>query len=162
MAVCIYRSVGERVEGYMTKAEFLDALRMKLAGEVSASEIEHTIRYYDEYISEAVNGGKTEQQVMEELGSPLLIAKTIIDTSTVQEENTGRRAYRSGQGAEKEPQVKIHHVDLESWTTKLLIGLAAFVVLAMLFTILRVLIPLLFPLFVVWMIVTIIRNGGRR
>lgn len=90
----------------MTKAEFLDALRMKLAGEVPASEIEHTIRYYDEYISEAVNSGKPEPQVMEELGSPLLIAKTIIDTSGMQEENHTRRAYESSQGAGEEPQMK--------------------------------------------------------
>ena len=38
----------------MTKTEFLDTLRLKLEGEVPVSEIDSTIRYYDEYISETV------------------------------------------------------------------------------------------------------------
>lgn len=145
----------------MTKAEFLDTLRMKLTGEVSASEMENTIRYYDEYISEAVNSGKAEAQVLEELGSPLLIARTIIDTSSMQEENAGRKRYDGSQGTAEEPRVKFHQVDLHSWTARLVLVLVVFVILALVFSILRVLVPVLLPLLLLWLIVTIIRNGGR-
>lgn len=148
------------MEWNMTKAEFLEALREKLTGEVSASEIDHTIRYYDEYISEAVNGGKTEAQVMEELGSPLLIAKTIIDTSAMQED-AARKTYRESRKTEENPEMKFHRVDMNSWTARLVLILSVLMVFTLVFTILRALVPILLPLLVIWLIVTVIRNGGR-
>lgn len=146
----------------MTKAEFLEVLREKLTGEVSASEMNHTIRYYDEYISEAVSSGKTEAQVLEELGSPLLIAKTIIDTSAMQEETTGRKTFEGNQKTEEKSGMRFHQIDMNSWTARLLLVLVVLTVFGMVFTILRVLVPILFPLLVLWLIVTVIRNGGRR
>lgn len=146
----------------MTKAEFLEALRGKLTGEVPASEIHRTIQYYDEYISEAVNSGKTESQVIEELGSPLLIAKTIIDTSAMQEESSGRKTYEESWKTEADPGMSFHQVDMSSWTARLVLVLVVLAVCVLVFTILRILIPILLPLLLIWLIVTVIRNGGRR
>ena len=86
----------------MTKTEFLDTLRLKLEGEVPVSEIDSTIRYYDEYISETVGRGESESKVLEELGSPLLIARTIIDTSARQEGNNRKTPYNSKEEAEQD------------------------------------------------------------
>lgn len=62
----------------MNKKEFLDQLRMALTGEVPQGEIINQIQYYDNYIKqESIN--KREELVVEDLGSPLLIGKTIID-----------------------------------------------------------------------------------
>jgi uncharacterized membrane protein len=151
-----------RKGGGMTKADFLNALRGKLTGEVPPSEIEHTVRYYDEYISEAVNSGKSEAQVLEELGSPLLIAKTIIDTSTMHEEAGGRKTREENWKTEEPSGAKFHQVKINSWTAKLLLVLAVIVVCSLVFTVLRILIPILLPLLLLWLLVTIIRNGGRR
>ena len=60
----------------MTKGEFLMTLRKKLAGEIPPQDVERNLQYYDKYITDAVRNGKTEEQVLEELGSPLLIAKS--------------------------------------------------------------------------------------
>ena len=38
------------------------------------------IRYYEDYIQSQVRGGRSEQEVLQELGDPHLIAKTLIDT----------------------------------------------------------------------------------
>lgn len=65
----------------MTKAEFLEILENKLTGEVDAEKVRRNLQYYNSYIDAAIRDGKTESQVLEELGSPLLIARTIIDTS---------------------------------------------------------------------------------
>lgn len=65
----------------MTKREFLDTLRTQLQGELSGAQIEGHLRYYNEYISEAVAQGRTEEEVLEELGNPVFIAKTILDMS---------------------------------------------------------------------------------
>jgi len=146
----------------MTKAEFLDALRGKLTGEVPVSEIDRTVRYYDEYISEAVHSGRSEAQVLEELGSPLLIAKTIIDTSMMQEESGGRKAQEESWKREEPSGMKFHQVNMNSWTARLVLVLVVLVACSFIFTVLRILVPFLFPLLVLWLLVTIIRNGGRR
>ena len=64
----------------MTKREFLDTLRMQLEGELSPSQIEGHLHYYDEYISEATAAGRRESDVLDELGSPVFIAKTLLET----------------------------------------------------------------------------------
>ncbi|MCR5527482.1 MAG: DUF1700 domain-containing protein [Lachnospiraceae bacterium] len=66
----------------MTKHEFLEGLRIALTGSVSASVLNDNMRYYDEYIDTEIRKGRSEEEVMESLGDPRLIAKTIIDTSS--------------------------------------------------------------------------------
>ncbi len=65
----------------MTKREFLDTLGMQLQGELSREQIEGHIHYYREYIEEAVAAGRPESEVLEELGSPVLIARTLLDAA---------------------------------------------------------------------------------
>ncbi len=63
----------------MTKDGFIRELEECLQGEVSGSQLADSLDYYRSYIMEAEASGKTEDQVMEELGSTRLIARSIID-----------------------------------------------------------------------------------
>ena len=65
----------------MTAEIFLTELREALDGSVSPAFINENIRYYEEYIDTEKRKGRSEEEVMEELGEPRLIAKTIIDTA---------------------------------------------------------------------------------
>ncbi len=65
----------------MDKKEFLEKLTMALAGQVSRSVIEENIRYYENYITEETRKGNSLHQVLEALGDPRLIAKSIIDAN---------------------------------------------------------------------------------
>ncbi len=65
----------------MTKEQFLSSLEEALIGNISPSLINENIRYYEEYIETEKRKGRTEEEVMEELGDPRLIAKTISDTA---------------------------------------------------------------------------------
>ena len=63
----------------MNRKEFLEQLQVSLSGEVPQREIMSQLDYYDRYIrQESIN--KNEETIVEELGSPHLIAKTIIDS----------------------------------------------------------------------------------
>ena len=62
----------------MSKEEFLDTLRKVLARELSESEVADNINYYWNYIEQQVASGKSEEQVLSELGDPRLIARRII------------------------------------------------------------------------------------
>ena len=83
----------------MRKTEFLQELREALDGEVSASVIQSNISYYDQYISQEAAKGRREEEVIEEIGSPRLIAKTIIDSSEGAGETGQGGSYTSGDAA---------------------------------------------------------------
>ena len=83
----------------MRKTEFLQELREALDGEVSVSVIQSNISYYDQYISQEAAKGRREEEVIEEIGSPRLIAKTIIDSSEGAGETGRGGSYTSGDAA---------------------------------------------------------------
>lgn len=65
----------------MTQYEFVTELEQALRGNVDERVIQENVRYYNDYISEQKAAGKSEEEIFASLGSPRLIAKTIIDTS---------------------------------------------------------------------------------
>lgn len=65
----------------MTRAEFIRELKESLEGHVPQSVIAENVRYYENYIEERKNTGRTESEIIEELGSPRLIARSIIDAA---------------------------------------------------------------------------------
>ena len=66
----------------MTRTEFLEELRLALQGNISQAGVNENLRYYENYIIEESRKGQTEEEVIQRLGNPRLIAKTIIDTSS--------------------------------------------------------------------------------
>lgn len=69
-----------RLEEQMDRTEFLEALREKLKEGMSERDISEQVNYYSKFIDGEVRGGKPESQVLEELGNPTLLARTILDT----------------------------------------------------------------------------------
>ena len=65
----------------MTKKQFLEELKTSLEGMVSPMVVQQNMNYYENYISEQIRNGKSEQDVLNELGNPRLIAKSIIDAA---------------------------------------------------------------------------------
>ena len=63
----------------MNKEQFLNTLEECLSGQIDAADLRDTLRYYREYIEEEEQHGKTEQEVLQSLGSPRLIAHSILD-----------------------------------------------------------------------------------
>ena len=61
----------------MSREEFLRQLKEALNMSLEQNAINEQIDYYDKYISDEVKKGKSEKEVLDELGDPRLIAKTI-------------------------------------------------------------------------------------
>lgn len=72
----------------MTQSEFIRQLEEALRGNVSERVVRENVDYYDGYISAQLAGGRTLEDVLGSLGNPRLIAKTIIDTSDPQEQES--------------------------------------------------------------------------
>ncbi len=65
----------------MNREEFLSRLASALNGEVHPSVIQENLKYYDEYIREEAAKGRSEDEVIDEIGGYRLIAKTIIEAN---------------------------------------------------------------------------------
>lgn len=73
----------------MNKREFLYQLEELLKGELPASKVSEYKRYYEQYIAEQMQQGKSEKQVLEELGNARLIAKSILQNEKMSQGNSG-------------------------------------------------------------------------
>lgn len=62
----------------MTKQEFLEELKRSLTGEVSPEVMMDSYGYYSNYIDDEMRKGRSEAEVLGELGKPALIARSII------------------------------------------------------------------------------------
>lgn len=155
----------------MEKQEFLMVLRQSLSGEVPEQEVENSIRYYEEYLTDEVN--KTIEEKINELGEPRLIAKTIIDTYMINHETSEytseyfSRGYDEGtdensaeENGTSQNKVKYYSWDTMAWYQKIIVIVVGAVIVAALVSLLAFsvniffsfILPLLLILFGVKMI----------
>lgn len=67
----------------MNREEFLEILNIQLQGEIPSNEVSQHLAYYHNFIEQKIRRGQSESDILEELGDPRLIAKTLIDTEDV-------------------------------------------------------------------------------
>lgn len=65
----------------MDRVEFIERLQRALAGGLSSGQVAENVRYYREYIDSEIRKGRSEAEVMEQLGDPRLLAKSIIEAN---------------------------------------------------------------------------------
>ena len=139
----------------MSKQEFLDTLRRALARELSESEVADNINYYWNYIEQQVASGKSEEQVLSELGDPRLIARTILQVdqqkegaadpyyqNTVYTEDEPSGSYRQDVGSDPF-EIHVRRLGVSDWIRIILVILIVLVVLGVFFHILWKLLPFL-------------------
>ncbi len=139
----------------MTKKQFLLELRDFLNGRVNEREITRQIHYYEDYINSQVTGGKEESQVINELGDPRLLAKTIIASSQNTAYSNQDNSYKNAESVERE--YKSSSVNpaglfarIKKWGILLLILLSVIVIVVTLFAVVSFFIPVIFILIIIW------------
>lgn len=148
----------------MTKAEFLEELRRHLAGQMQDGKVLAHVRYYEDYIEEQIRSGKEEQQVLEELGDPRLIAKTLRDTDAGSDSNQEiyeeRRSGESSEGGSSGSYRtgNVFHIDFSKWYVKVLAVVAVIVILVVLFSILSAVLPFFIVLAVILFVLSWLKN----
>ena len=94
----------------MNKVEFIDMLRRHISEVGDPAFISDTIDYYQDYIDTAIRKGRTEEDVLNELGDPRLIAKSIVAS---RDDITGSGYDRAGhaysEAAGEEPHREGHY-----------------------------------------------------
>ena len=61
----------------MSREEFLRGLEEALAGEVPGSVVRDNLNYYSSYLSQELAKGRTMEEIIEEIGEPRIVARTI-------------------------------------------------------------------------------------
>ena len=77
----------------MSREEFLRGLEEALAGEVPVSVVRDNLNYYSSYLSQELAKGRTMEEIIEEIGEPRIVARTIIDSTDAAAEAGDYGAY---------------------------------------------------------------------
>lgn len=150
----------------MTKKEFLDKLKSALGNDLNSAKVQENVSYYNEYIDDEVRKGRTEAEVVEELGDPWAIAKTISDSEETQSAGQNRSVYESGNTADdgtsgQRGNVHVFHLNSKWKVALILLGILGiiFLLVAVIGGIVSFLAPALVPILI---IICVIRLLGKR
>lgn len=139
----------------MDRQTFLDTLRRALYGKIDDLSLADHMQYYESYISQEMASGKSEQEVLDELGDPRLIARTILETSGKQTMHA-EYTVTGGDGSEEEENFRMHR--FEGWKATAITLIAVFVILLLLVLVFHVVIVFLPVLIVLGLIGWVIRR----
>jgi len=154
----------------MTKYEFISKLKSYLEDDLNSNSVQGHVNYYSDYITSEVCSGRSESDVIAELGDPWAIAKTIIDSEgtnsnnyeeysyTSTEEEVSRRNARSNSSGGP----KVHIFGLDSWWKKLLLILGVIGVVMIVFSIITGLISLIAPFILPILIISFVLKLFKR
>ena len=159
----------------MKKQEFLNILQKSLEDNLGQSNIKNHINYYNHYIDDEIKKGRKEKEIIDELGDPRLIAKTIIDTEdmrgsqgyTTYEESADQnrekaRGFRMNYGDDNGFDIRYRGFKLNNWFGKfllmLIVVLVLIVVLAVLSGVIVILATFAAPIMVIVLMIALIRK----
>ena len=130
----------------MTKNEFISGLKQALSGELDNNSLQGHIDYYSEYIQGEINNGRSEAEVVGELGDPWVIAKTILQTETTSDYSYDDGSYVSQEHENKtQGGPKIHVFGIDSWWKKLALILGILGIVMLVVTVIGGIISLVLP-----------------
>ncbi len=157
----------------MSKYEFLNILQVTLDGEVSQDVIDENLLYYNNYIDDEIRKGKKEIDILQLLGEPRLIAKTIIETSSVtkststytysnetednMQDKTNQKGFHASYDEHEGWDLRYGRFKINSWYGKMIL----IVVLCVVGQIAVAILPIIFPVVVIFLLVSYF-TGNRR
>ena len=156
----------------MSKTEFIDILYNQLSGQMPEGSVAAHVQYYRNYIEDEQQKGRTETDILNDLGDPRLIARTLLDTEVgagnpqngstysaiYNEADSDYNEYDSSDSARGHVKKHSFKLDLSTWYGKVAVILIAAVVLLLLVTILGILIPVVIVAGVIMYIVSQFRK----
>lgn len=150
---------------YMSKKEFLKQLENKLSEALPSNAVQEHIYYYNDYIDNASREGKKEEEVIAELGDPILIARTILETNphpypeedmTSFDENHNPFDEDSSESQDLESQVRRQKMGCLIAFAGILAVLL--ILIWLLGAVMRILLPILIPVLVILLVIQLFKR----
>lgn len=149
----------------MNRLEFLDRLKEALEQELSPQAVQENVAYYNQYISDQISSGKHESEVIDMLGDPWIIARTIIDAGPGQgQEEYVYETPQSGYERKESAGSSMRVFALDTWWKKLLLILCVAGVIMLVFAVITGIVSLIAPILIPVLIIAILLRllRGRR
>lgn len=89
----------------MTKQDFLTRLQRDLNGRIGSKNAASFIEYYQEYIEIELRRGRSIEELMEHLGPPELIARSVAETFRRKEQKMSKGKGRGSYGSRLKDKV---------------------------------------------------------
>ena len=138
----------------MSRQDFIDALKRALYGKIEDFTLADHIQYYEGYIAQEIASGKSEQEVLNELGDPRLIARTLLEAADTKTSSYTEYIVTDREGSSPEPEARIRRY--EGWkamAVTVFFILVFFLIVVLVFQIVAALLPLLIVIGVIgWLI----------
>lgn len=138
----------------MNRSEFLNKLREALENDLSGPAVRENVEYYDAYIQSEIQNGKSEKEVLDMLGDPWIIARTIISSEENEKGYYGGTSYGYGAGSnnsvEEDTEKEIRHpilhlMGIDTWWKRLLFFAGTIIVLMIIVAVITGLIAAVLP-----------------
>ncbi len=150
----------------MTQREFIDKLSACLSGKVSTGTLQENIFYYEQYFGSEIRNGKSEESVCASLGSPQLIAKSILEAEKFQSDNGYSGDYSSQVHEEKDYRSTstrwsegVRGFRVPGWLMMLIAVFIFFSVISLVLSVFSILAPIIIPICIVLFIAQIFKNN---
>ncbi len=128
----------------MNKTEYVQIIEKALVGNVSPQEVQDTVAYYRDYIDMEIRKGRSEQEVLDQLGNPRLLVKSIIASKEQRETNDETETAHADNGRGRSFRIPLLVLIVVSL---LLFGL-----------LLRFVLPVIIPVVIVFGIISMIKR----
>lgn len=142
----------------MDRTEFMEKLQRSLAGGVNSSRVAENVQYYREYIDVEIRKGRSEKEVLEGLGDPRLLAKSIIEankragisegTNRTYDEETVDERYGAQEKSEGDGTVH-----MPGWLVALIAVVIFLLIIGVVFSVVSFLAPIIIPVLLVILMV---------
>lgn len=147
----------------MTRMEFMDALQRALAGALGSGTVSGHMRYYQEYFDSQLSMGKSEEEIVAELGDPRLLAKTIIEAAKLEGRSGSEtpeydEVYEDGTGNTKN-STSVKAYRMPGWLLAVAVLMIVVLVIGVVGSVVTMMLPVLLPLLCV---VVLVRFFQRR
>ena len=149
----------------MDKREFIDRLQRALAGGLNSSQVAENVRYYEEYIDSEIRKGKSEADVMDQLGDPRLLAKSIIEANKRAGASYGsNREYDEevsediGGDSQERNSAENRVVMLPGWLILLIVTVAVVVIIGIVTSLLAFFAPVIIVILIILLVIKIFQK----
>lgn len=138
----------------MTKQEFLNELQRTLTNKISSSAVNEHVNFYREYIEVEVRKGKGEEAVVEELGSPRLIAKSILTAASSEAEQGSVESDFDGNGEFQSSGTKWYRT-VPGAVTLIILLIVILLAVVLLASVIKLFLPIILPVVLIILLVKI-------
>lgn len=150
------------MENCMNQEIFIRDFQEALAGKVPERVIHENTEYYRNYIRTQISQGMTEVEVLQSLGDPRLLAKTVVESQKFLSE--GQSSYSEYQRSteqrnvysEERKELKVRQVP--GWLIAVIIILIILAILRFAFSILKFFAPLIIMGAVIFFSIRVLKN----